>query len=96
MAIRAVVWGENVHEQTNAVVRAIYPDGMHATIAAALAEDKAIEATTATLQEPEHGLTEERLAETDVLSVVGPCRPWRGRGRDRRARRRSASGRAWG
>ena len=35
-AIRAVVWGENHHEQTNAVVRGIYPDGMHATIAAAL------------------------------------------------------------
>ena len=29
MAIRAVVWGENVHEQTSEVVRAIYPDGMH-------------------------------------------------------------------
>ena len=67
MAIRALVWGENVHEQTNEVVRAIYPDGMHATIAAALNEDKGIKATTATLQEPEHGLTEARLAETDVL-----------------------------
>ena len=31
MAIRALVWGENVHEQTNEVVRSIYPDGMHAT-----------------------------------------------------------------
>ena len=29
MAIRAVVWGENVHEQKNAEVRRIYPDGMH-------------------------------------------------------------------
>ena len=67
MTIRAVVWGENVHEQTSEAVRAIYPDGMHATIAAALAEDKAIEATTATLQEPEHGLSEGRLAATDVL-----------------------------
>jgi len=67
MPIRAVVWGENVHEQTDEVVRAIYPDGMHATIAAALDKDKAIRATTATLQEPEHGLSEARLAETDVL-----------------------------
>ena len=67
MRIRAVVWGENVHEQTDQVVREIYPDGMHATIAAALNEDKAVHATTATLQEPEHGLTEARLAETDVL-----------------------------
>ena len=29
MTIRAVVWGENVHEQTSEVVRAIYPDRMH-------------------------------------------------------------------
>jgi trehalose utilization protein len=67
MAIKAVVWGENVHEQTDEAVRAIYPQGMHATIAAALNEDDAIRAGTATLQEPEHGLPEARLAETDVL-----------------------------
>lgn len=67
MAIRTVVWGENVHEQKNAEVRRIYPEGMHGAIAAALGKDKGIEATTATLQEPEHGLPEKRLAETDVL-----------------------------
>ena len=67
MAVRAVVWGENVHEQTDQIVRDLYPEGMHGTIAAALSQDKAIEATTATLQEPEHGLTKARLAETDVL-----------------------------
>ena len=67
MAIRAVVWGENVHEQTSKVVQSIYPDGMHETIAAALNQDKGIAATTAVLQEPEHGLSVERLAQTDVL-----------------------------
>ena len=67
MAIRTIVWGENIHEQTNEIVRSIYPQGMHATIAEALNRDPAIMATTATLQEPEHGLTEARLAETDVL-----------------------------
>lgn len=67
MAIRAVVWGENIHEQTNAVVRSIYPIGMHRTIADALNADPGIEATTATLQEPEHGLPADRLEETDVL-----------------------------
>ena len=25
MAIRAVVWGENIHDRENAVVRGIYP-----------------------------------------------------------------------
>jgi len=67
MAIRAVVWGENVHERENEVVAGIYPDGMHSAIAAGLNEDPQISATCATLQEPEHGLPEERLAETDVL-----------------------------
>lgn len=67
MTIRTIVWGENIHEQTNEVVRGMYPEGMHTTIAKALNEDKAIRAETATLQEAEHGLPEARLAETDVL-----------------------------
>ncbi|QDY71213.1 ThuA domain-containing protein [Qingshengfaniella alkalisoli] len=67
MAIRTVVWGENVHEQTNKIVSDLYPKGMHGCIADALNEDDAISATTATLQEDDHGLTVERLAETDVL-----------------------------
>ncbi|MDJ0627259.1 MAG: ThuA domain-containing protein [Rhodobacter sp.] len=67
MPIRAVVWGENVHEQTNATVAGLYPGGMHKAIADALNLDSGLSATTATLQEPEHGLPEARLAETDVL-----------------------------
>lgn len=67
MATSTVVWGENIHERENAVVRDLYPDGMHECIAAALNQDANIEATTATLQQPEHGLTTERLASTDVL-----------------------------
>lgn len=64
--IRAVVWGENVHEQENEVVAGLYPDGMHTSIAAALTSG-GIDASTATLQEPEHGLPQSRLDETDVL-----------------------------
>lgn len=67
MPIRTVVWGENVHEQHNQIVADTYPKGMHECIAEALNEDPDINATTATLQDPEHGLTEERLRETDVL-----------------------------
>jgi len=52
-------------------VGALYPQGMHATIAAAMAEDAELRTCTATLQEPEHGLTEASLAETDVLSWWG-------------------------
>lgn len=67
--IRVVVWGENRHEQVNPVVRAIYPDGMHTTIAegvAALLGDD-VTVSTRVLDDPEHGMTEETLAETDVL-----------------------------
>lgn len=67
MVIRTVVWGENVHEQESEIVRSIYPDGMHTCIAKALGTDANIEVTTATLQEADHGLSEKRLAETDVL-----------------------------
>ncbi len=65
--IRATVWNEFAHERENATVQAIYPDGIHTTIAASLAQDPGITAATATLPEPEHGLTEARLDATDVL-----------------------------
>ncbi len=65
--IRVTVWGENVHERKNPIVARIYPDGMHTCIAEGLREDAALEVDTATLEEADHGLTESRLAETDVL-----------------------------
>ena len=67
MAIRTVVWGENIHERINKVVAEVYPNGMHTTIADALNTDSAISATTATLEQDEHGLPQARLDETDVL-----------------------------
>jgi trehalose utilization protein len=71
MPIRAVVWGENIHDRENETVRSIYPEGMHAAIAAALNSDPAISASTATLEEPEHGLSAARLKDTDVLTWWG-------------------------
>ncbi len=67
MAIRTVVWNEFLHERQEEAVRAIYPDGIHATIAAALGTDAGISVSTATMDEPEHGLPQSRLDETDVL-----------------------------
>ena len=67
MTIRALVWNENRHEQTNALVRKLYPSGIHGEIATALQEAGGITVETATLDEPEHGLTVEKLARTDVL-----------------------------
>ena len=67
MAIRAVVWGENIHERTNRVVAEVYPKGMHEAIADLLRPDAGLSVSTATLQEPEHGLSQPRLDQTDVL-----------------------------
>ena len=71
--IRVTVWGENVHESSVPEVGAIYPKGMHETIAAGLATEDDFALRTATLQQPEHGLTEAVLETTDVLTWWGHC-----------------------
>lgn len=65
--IRVTVWNEYRHESTNPAVTAIYPKGMHGAIADALIASGGIEAKTAILDEPEHGLTTAVLEATDVL-----------------------------
>ncbi|MEO8882317.1 MAG: ThuA domain-containing protein [Devosia sp.] len=67
MVIKALVWGENIHEHVNKIVGENYPKGMQEQIADLLRQDKNITASTATLQQPEHGLTEAKLKDTDVL-----------------------------
>jgi trehalose utilization protein len=71
--IRVTVWGENVHERQAEHVWRIYPHGMHETIASGIRGTLGdqVEVRTATLQEPEHGLTEDVLAATDVLTWWG-------------------------
>lgn len=64
--IRVTVWNEFLHEQHSPEVAAIYPDGIHACIAAFL-EQAGMLTRTATLEMPEHGLSEEVLDSTDVL-----------------------------
>jgi len=67
MPIRVTVWNENVHEQEMPEVREIYPTGIHGCIAETLSRDSELKVRTATLEQPEHGLTEAVLEETDVL-----------------------------
>lgn len=64
--IRVTVWNENWHEKNNEKVRSVYPDGIHQAIAKGIAHPD-FKIRTATLDQPEHGLTEEVLKETDVL-----------------------------
>jgi trehalose utilization protein len=65
--IKVTIWNENRHEQTSEKVRSVYPKGIHGALADGLGIEENLEIVTATLDEPEHGLTEERLAGTDVL-----------------------------
>lgn len=69
MPIRVTIWNEFRHEKTNARVKELYPDGMHETIAAHLRKSAGggLDVKTATLEQPDHGLSERVLAETDVL-----------------------------
>lgn len=64
--IRVTVWNEYEHEKVDERVAAIYPKGIHGAIADGIAGE-GVQTRTATLDEPEHGLTEEVLNETDVL-----------------------------
>ncbi len=65
--IRVTVWNEYIHENKNEKVKKVYPHGMHQAIADFLGKEEDMEVRTATLQEPEHGLTNEVLDATDVL-----------------------------
>ena len=71
--MKVTIWNENVHEKENPVVTTIYPGGIHGYIASFLKCDD-IEVRTATMDQEEHGLTEEILADTDVLIWWGHVR----------------------
>jgi trehalose utilization protein len=70
--IRVTIWNEYRHERNpNHKASQIYPEGMHAPIAGYLAAQEGIQARVATLDDPEHGLSQAALAETDVLTWWG-------------------------
>ncbi|WNR43473.1 ThuA domain-containing protein [Paenibacillus roseipurpureus] len=64
--MKVTIWNEYMHEKSNPTVAEVYPHGIHNAIKEGLLE-YGIEANTATLDEPEHGLTQEVLDNTDVL-----------------------------
>lgn len=72
--LSVIVWNEYVQERDNPAIRTNYPEGLHAVIAQALrrtpgtgAKALPVDVSTATLDEPEHGLSEARLQACDVL-----------------------------
>ena len=67
LKIHVTVWNEFLHEKEDERVQQIYPNGMHHVIAEFLSKHEDIKARTATLDQPEHGISEEILNQTDVL-----------------------------
>ena len=65
--INVLVWNEFRHERVHEAVARIYPRGIHETIATHLRQQPDMRVSTATLDEPEHGLSQQVLAATDVL-----------------------------
>lgn len=69
--IRVTVWNEYRHEKKDPEVAKIYPEGIHGAIAKYLREQADLNVRTATLDEAEHGLTNDVLNQTDVLTWWG-------------------------
>ncbi|MDS0298785.1 ThuA domain-containing protein [Halogeometricum sp. S1BR25-6] len=68
--LSVTVWNEYRHERDSDEVAEVYPDGIHAAIAEGF-DERGFETRTATLDDPEHGLSEGVLADTDVLTWWG-------------------------
>ncbi len=68
MPINVTIYNEFIHEKKSPEVGAIYPDGIHGAIGQFLQTQEGIgKVRYGTLEMPEHGMTEEVLADTDVL-----------------------------
>ena len=64
---RVTIYNEFRHEVNEPRIREVYPEGIHGAIKSMIGRSGKYEITTATLDMPEHGLTEEVLNNTDVL-----------------------------
>ena len=65
--VKVVIWNEYLHEVENPGVAELYPDGIHGALKQAFEERGGFAVRTATLREPDHGLSPELLADSDVL-----------------------------
>lgn len=66
MTIKVTIWNEGRHEQTDAIVQELYPDRMDGAIAKGIASPD-FEIRRTTLDDPEQGLPDSLLDDTDVL-----------------------------
>ena len=65
--LNVVIWNEFRHEKIKDKVKALYPDGLHATIKSFLDCEEDLDVSLAALDDPDQGLSDERLEQIDVL-----------------------------
>jgi trehalose utilization protein len=65
--VKVTVWNEFHHERNHPAVQAVYPDGIHKTIERFLIRDGNLVVRTATMDEPDNGLPQDVLDDTDTL-----------------------------
>ena len=70
--IRVTIWNEFRHELKNPTVQRVYPHGIHQAIADGIRSDD-LEIRCAWLDQPENGLSEEVVNNTDVMLWWGHC-----------------------
>ena len=71
--IRVTIFNEYFHEKESGRAHEIYPNGIHTALKEQL-EDENIKIRTVTLDDPECGLTDEVISDTDVMIWWGHLR----------------------
>ena len=65
--IKVTVWNEGRHEKSDADAKAMYPNGIHGAIKEFLDKNEDMEVRAVTLDDPDQGLPDSLLGDTDVL-----------------------------
>jgi trehalose utilization protein len=68
--IKVTIWNEFRHEKRREDVRTVYPDGIHAALSESLAAED-LEIRTSVLDDPDQGLSDDVLENTDVMLWFG-------------------------
>lgn len=69
--IKVTIWNEGRHEKSNAAAKVMYPNGIHGTVKEFLEKNDDMIVRTVTLDDPDQGLPDELLNDTDVLMWWG-------------------------
>lgn len=69
--IKVTVWNEGRHEKSDKAAHDMYPNGIHGTVKEFLDKNDDLEVRAVTLDDPEQGLPDSLLYDTDVLMWWG-------------------------